>query len=131
MKNRKLLPLSFGISLIYVLLGTMVVLVSFPKFQTFGFSHEHPLWLPLVIFTLPVNILLFGLAMVDLSFSSIFILQIIVFLICWGVIHLMIKTLLSTRKKKKQNLNALYSLLLLKNMKISRKLQIFIRVASW
>ncbi len=25
-----------------MLLGTMVVLVSFPKFQTFGFSHEHP-----------------------------------------------------------------------------------------
>ena len=71
-----------------------------PKFQTFGFSHEHPLWLPLVIFTLPVNILLFGLAMVDLSFSLIFILQTIVFLICWGVIHLMIKTLLSARKKR-------------------------------
>ena len=100
MKNRKLLLLSFGISLIYVLLGTMVVLVSFPKFQTFGFNHEHPLWLPLVIFTLPVNILLFGLAMVDLSFSSIFILQTIVFLICWGIIHLMIKTLLSARKKR-------------------------------
>ena len=100
MKNRKLLLLSFGISLIYVLLGTMVVLVSFPKFQTFGFSHEHPIWLPLVIFTLPVNILLFGLAMVDLSFSSIFILQTIVFLICWGVIHLIIKILLSARKKR-------------------------------
>ena len=99
MKNRKLLLLSFGISLIYVLLGTMVVLVSFPKFQPFGFSHEHPLWLPLVIFTLPVNILLFGLAMVDLSFSSIFILQTTVFLICWGVIHLMIKILLNIRNK--------------------------------
>ena len=100
MKNRKLLLLSFSISLVYVLLGTMVVLVSFPKFQTFGFSHEHPLWLPLVIFTLPVNILLFGLAMVDLSFSSIFILQTIVFLICWRIIHLIIKTLLSARKKR-------------------------------
>ena len=100
MKNRKLLLLSFSISLVYVLLGTMVVLVSFPKFQTFGFSHEHPLWLPLVIFTLSVNILLFGLAMVDLSFSSIFILQTIVSLICWGAIHLMIKTLLSAREKR-------------------------------
>ena len=99
MKNRKLLLLSFGISLIYVLLGTMVLLVSFPKFQTFSFSHEHPLWLSLVIFTLPVNILLFGLAMVDLSFSSIFILQTIVFLVCWGIIHLMIKILLSIRNK--------------------------------
>ena len=97
MKNKKLLLLSFSISLVYVLLGTMVVLVSFPKFQTFGFSHEHPLWLPLVI---PVNILLFGLAMVDLSFSSIFILQTIVFLIYWGIIHLMIKILLSIRKKR-------------------------------
>ena len=100
MKNRKLLLLSFGISLIHVLLGTMVVLVSFPKFQTFGFSHENPLWLPLVIFTLPVTILLFGLAMVDLSFSSIIILQMIVFLICWGVIHLMIKILLNIRNKR-------------------------------
>jgi len=44
-------------------------------------------------------ILLFGLAMVDLSFSSIFILQTIVFLICWGVIHLMIKILLNKRNK--------------------------------
>ena len=78
----------------------MVVLVSFPKFQTFVFSHEHPLWQPLVIFTLPVNILLFGLAMVDLSFSSIFILQTFVFLICWGVIHLMIKILLNIRNKR-------------------------------
>ena len=94
MKNKKLLLLSFGISLIYVLLGTMVMLVSFPTFHTFGFSHEHPLWLPL-----PVNILLFGLAIVDLSFSSIFILQTIVFLICWGVIHLMIKILLNKRNK--------------------------------
>ena len=94
MKNKKLLLLSFSISLVYVLLGTMVVLVSFPKFQTFGFSHEHPLWLPLAIFTLPVNILLFGLAMVD------FILQTIVFLICWGVIHLMIKILLNIRNKR-------------------------------
>ena len=100
MKNKKLLLLSFSISLIYVLLGTIVVLVSLPKFQTFGFSHEHPLWLPLVIFTLPVNILLFGLAMVDLSFSSIFILQTIVFLICWGIIHLMIKILLNIRNKR-------------------------------
>jgi len=99
MKNRKLLLLSFSISLVYVLLGTMVVLVSFPKFQTFGFNHEHPLWLPLVIFTLPVNILLFGLAMVDLSFSSIFILQTIVFLIYWGIIHIMIKILLNKRNK--------------------------------
>ena len=99
MKNKKLLLLSFSISLVYVPLGTMVVLVSFPKFQTFGFSHEHPLWMPLVIFTLPVNILLFGLAMVDLSFSSIFILQTIVFLVCWGIIHLMIRILLSVRNK--------------------------------
>ena len=99
MKNKKLLLLSFSISLVYVLLGTIVVLVSLPKFQTFGFSQEHPLWLPLVIFTLPVNILLFGLAMVDLSFSSIFILQTNVFLICWGVIHLMIKILLNIRNK--------------------------------
>ena len=99
MKNRKLLLLSFSICLVYVLLGTMVVLVSFPKFQTFGFSHEHPLWLPLVIFTLPVNILLFGLAMVDLSFSLIFILQTIVFLICWRIIRLIIKILLNIRNK--------------------------------
>ena len=82
-----------------MLLGTMVVLVSFPKFQTFGFSHEHPLWLPLVIFTLPVNILLFGLAMVALSVSSIVILQTIVLLICWGVSHLMIQILLNKRNK--------------------------------
>ena len=48
---------SFLISFFYVLLGTIVVVVSFPEYQILGFNHEHPLWLPLVIFTLPANIL--------------------------------------------------------------------------
>ena len=58
---------SFLISFFYVLLGTIVVVVSFPEYQILGFNHEHPLWLPLVIITLPVNILLFGLVMVEFS----------------------------------------------------------------
>lgn len=65
---------SFLISFFYVLLGTIVVVVSFPKYQILGFNHEHPLWLPLVIFTLPVNILLFGLVMVEFSIFYILIL---------------------------------------------------------
>ncbi len=65
---------SFLISFFYVLLGTIVVVVSFPEYQILGFNHEHPLWLPLVIFTLPVNILLFGLVMVEFSIFYILIL---------------------------------------------------------
>ncbi len=75
MKNRKLIIRSFIISFIYVLLGTITVVVSFPKYQIFGFDYNHPLWLPLVIITLPVNILLFGLVMVEFSIFYILILN--------------------------------------------------------
>lgn len=82
MKNKKLI-FSFIISFIYVLLGTITVMVSFPEYSLLGFDYNSILWIPLVVLTLPVNILLFGLVMVDISFPSIFILQLIIFLITW------------------------------------------------
>lgn len=84
---------SFLISFFYVLLGTIVVVVSFPKYQIFGFDYNHPLWLPLVIITLPVNILLFGLVMVDFSIFYILILQGIILLLCWIVIYFILKNI--------------------------------------
>ena len=93
MKNRKLIIRSFIISFIYVLLGTITVVVSFPKYHIFGFDYNHPLWLPLVIITLPVNILLFGLVMVEFSIFYILILQGIILLLCWTVIYFILKNI--------------------------------------
>ena len=91
MKNRKLIIRSFIISFIYVLLGTITVVVSFPKYQIFGFDYNHPLWLPLVIITLLVNIILFGLVMVEFSIFYILILQGIILLLCWTLIYFILK----------------------------------------
>uniref|UniRef100_UPI002620B5F7 hypothetical protein n=1 Tax=Chryseobacterium sp. TaxID=1871047 RepID=UPI002620B5F7 len=74
MKRNKILFSTMLLSLLYVLLGTLVVLVSFPQYSFMGFDYDSPLWYPLVIFTYPTNVLLFGLVMVDISFLSIFIL---------------------------------------------------------
>lgn len=84
-KNIKLM--SFTISFIYVFVGTIVVMVSFPKYEIMGFDHNHPLWIPLAIITLPVNIFLSGLVMVDNSIVSIIILQTIVFCLFWFIVH--------------------------------------------
>ncbi len=86
-------------SLIYVLLGTLVVLVSFPEYSLFGFDYNSTLWTPLVIITYPVNILLFGLVMVDISFLSIFILQTIVFLILWFILHKLVSYYFKIKKR--------------------------------
>lgn len=86
MKNKNFFK-ALIISFFYVLLGTIAVMVSFPDYSILGFGYNNPLWLPLVILTIPVNILLFGLVMVDISFIAIFILQSIVFLITWLVVY--------------------------------------------
>ena len=88
-------------SLIYVLLGTLVVLVSFPEYSLFGFDYNSTLWTPLVIITYPVNILLFGLVMVDVSFLSIFILQTIVFLILWFILYKLVLYYFKIKNRKK------------------------------
>ena len=90
---KKNIKTSILISFFYVLLGTIVVVVSFPEYQILGFNHEHPLWLPLVIFTLPVNILLFGLVMVEFSIFYILILQGIILLLCWTLIYFILKNI--------------------------------------
>ena len=82
---------SFLISFFYVLLGTIVVVVSFPEYQILGFNHEHQLWLPLVIFTLPANILLFGLMMIEGNFVWIIGLQMLVLLLCWVIVYFILK----------------------------------------
>ena len=93
MRNKKLVLISFILSLLYVLLGTIVALVSFPKNEFWGFSYEHPLWLPLAIITLPANLPLFGLLMVDNSISLVSILLILIFLFCWLIIYFIIKNI--------------------------------------
>ena len=70
-----------------MLLGTIVVMVSFPKYEILGFDYNHPLWTPLVVITFPVNVLLFGLVMVDNSIMSIAILQAIVLCVFWFVLY--------------------------------------------
>lgn len=86
MKN-KIKFISFIISLVYVFIGTIVVMVSFPKYEMLGFNYDHPLWTPLVIITFPVNVLLFGLVMVDNSIPSIIILQTIVLCVFWFILY--------------------------------------------
>ncbi len=77
-------------SLIYVILGTIAVIVSFPEYSILGFDYNSTLWFPLVILTFPVNFTLFGLVMIDNSFLSIFLLQVIIFLISWFVLYKLI-----------------------------------------
>lgn len=78
-------------------MGTITVMVSFPDYAILGFNYDSFLWIPLVILTLPVNILLFGLVIVDTSFLSIFILQSIVFFLAWFVFYKIISCI---RNKK-------------------------------
>jgi len=101
MKRNKILFGTMLFSLIYVLLGTLVVLVSFPEYSLFGFDYNSTLWTPLVIITYPVNILLFGLVMVDVSFLSIFILQTIVFLILWFILYKLVLYYFKIKNRKK------------------------------
>jgi len=91
MKSNKIKLISFVVSLVYVFIGTIVVMVSFPKYEIMGFDHNHTLWTPLVIITFPVNVLLFGLVMVDNSISSIIILQTIVLCLFWFVLYKILK----------------------------------------
>lgn len=86
--GKRILIYSGVISFLYVLLGTLCVMVSFPKYQFFGFSYQHPLWPPLSIFTIPANILLFGLMMVENSLIWIIGLQSIVFLGHWAILYI-------------------------------------------
>jgi hypothetical protein len=99
MKNRTMVT-SFGVSLFYVLIGTITVMVSFPDYSILGFDYNSPLWIPLVILTLPVNILLFGLIIVDNSFLSILILQSVVFFVTWFLFY---KILSWIKRKKSRN----------------------------
>lgn|SRR5690606_20122557 len=89
MKNRKLFYNTLIFSLVYVFLGTLTAMVGFPKYEILGFNHNSFLWLPLVVLTLPVNILLFGLLVVDNSLISIFLLQTIVFFILWFILYML------------------------------------------
>jgi hypothetical protein len=97
MKNKTLI-ISFVISLFYVLIGTLTVMVSFPDYSIMGFDYNSFLWTPLVVLTLPVNILLFGLVIVDTSFFFFLILQSLVFLLTWFLFY----KILSWIKTKKQ-----------------------------
>ena len=101
MKRNKILFGTMLFSLIYVLLGTLVVLVSFPEYSLFGFDYNSTLWTPLVIITYPVNTLLFGLVMVDVFFLSIFILQTIVFLILWFILYKLVLYYFKIKNRKK------------------------------
>lgn len=98
--KKKIIVYSFVISLIYVSLGTIVGVVSYPDYAILGFDYNSPLWIPLVIITLPVNILLFGLLVVSNSIESILILQSIVFLICWFSLYKLILYYFKIKNKK-------------------------------
>lgn len=102
MKNRKVLYITMLFGLLYVLLGTITVMVSFPKYRIMGFDYNNFLWIPLVILTLPVNILLFGLVIVDNSILSISILQAVVFLIFWFISYKSVLFYLKLKKRKKK-----------------------------
>jgi hypothetical protein len=99
MKNITMVT-SFVLSLSYVLIGTITVMVSFRDYAILGFDYNSSLWIPLVILTLPMNILLFGLVIVDNSFLSILILQSIVFFVTWFLFY---KILSWIKRKKNRN----------------------------
>lgn len=76
------------ISFLYVLLGTLCVMVRFPEYQFFGFSYEYQQLSLLDEFTYTANILLFGLMMVENSLIWIIGLQSIVFLGHWTIFYI-------------------------------------------
>ena len=85
--KKKIQIISFSLSFIYVFIGTITVMASFSKYEIMGFNHDHILWTPLVVITFPVNLLLFGLVMVDNSVLSIVIIQAIVFCLFWFLLY--------------------------------------------
>lgn len=94
MKQRsKFLLISFLISFSHVFLATIVAMVAFPKYELFGFDHNHHLWPYLSMLTLLANIFLIGMFMVDNSFSAVLIIQSITLIIYWFIIHQIIKTI--------------------------------------
>jgi hypothetical protein len=82
---------SLIVSFLYVSLGTLTAMVSYPNYEFLGFNYDSYIWLPLAIVTLPVNFLLFILIMVDNSISSILLLQIPIFFICWWMFYKLFK----------------------------------------
>ncbi|MBP4140405.1 hypothetical protein J3S90_01140 [Flavobacterium sp. P4023] len=92
--------LSFIISFVYVLLGTIIVLFSFPKYAIFKFDYDNLLWIILEIITIPINVLLWGLVMVDNSILSTCMLQLPVFFITWFLFY---KFLSWIKRKKNRN----------------------------
>jgi hypothetical protein len=79
-------------SFLYVFIGTITVMVIFPKYSIMGFDYNSFLWGPMAIFTLPVNCLLFGLVIVDNSILSILLLQTPVFLLTWFLLYKILRT---------------------------------------
>ncbi|WOC50902.1 hypothetical protein BPO_0255 [Bergeyella porcorum] len=90
MKNIKII--SFIISFVYVSLGTIVTLSSLPKYQSiFGINSNTLLWEFMIDITLPINLPLYGLLVVEGSIFYILVLQTIVFFICWILAYYFIK----------------------------------------
>lgn len=98
-KMRNIKVISFIISFIYVILGAIFTLSSFPKYQNiFGINSNTFLWECIIDFTLPVNLPLFGLLVVEDSVFYILVLQTIVFLICWLLLYYFIKIIIKILK---------------------------------
>lgn len=90
--------ISFLISFIYVFLATIVAMVAFPKYEIVGFDHNHYLWPYLSMFTLPANIFLFGIFMIDDSLHTILIIQSISLLIFCFIVNQILKWFYKTIK---------------------------------
>lgn len=87
MRKRILLWLGI-IAFLYVLLGTLCAIVSFPAYKIFGFTYEYQQLSLLGKFTYTANIFLFGLMIVENSLIWIIGLQSIVFLGHWAILYI-------------------------------------------
>lgn len=87
MKNKKVLISS----VIYFLLGNLVVMTMSPTKQILGFGSDSLLWLIFAILTLPLDIFLMGAFMASDSVLLFILFEIIGFFISWIIVYVLLK----------------------------------------
>jgi hypothetical protein len=101
--KKKIIIISFIISLLWICLGTLMQISAYPEYNFLGFNYNSFIFNLLYSITFPFNIILFGLMFSDMLsniYVFIIILQVIKILIYWWLIYkILIK--LNLRKSQK------------------------------
>lgn len=89
------------VSIIYFLLGNLIVITMNPAKKILGFGSDCLLWVVLAIITLPIDIFIVGSFMVSDSVILFVLFQIISFLIGWIIIYLILKIIFKVLGKNR------------------------------